>query len=139
MTKSELFKAAHALAKQAIQPGDHYGTTFGAALKSLMAKPVDLEGALTKLGGRLWEKGSMRRIYFNDLERWMGLTISRYNTGNISGARLNGERISNSQARRMLNAIDKLWFDLGDNQFHFRATDSDLANDVVSAIRAHIA
>lgn len=138
MTKSELFKAAHALAKQAVQPGDHYGTTFGAALKSLVAKPLDMEEALTKIGGRLWEKGGMRRIYFNDLEQWMGLTISRYNTGNISGARINGERISNSQARRMLNGIDKLWFDLEDGQFHFRATDSALANDVVNAIRAQI-
>lgn len=138
MTKSELFKAAHALAKQVIQPGDHYGTTFGAALKSLLAKPVDMEEALTKIGGRLWEKGGMRRIYFNDLEQWMGLTISRYNTGNISGARVNGERISNSQARKMLNSIDKLWFDLADGKFHFRATDSALANDVVSTIRAQI-
>lgn len=138
MTKSEIFKAAHAMTKKALQPGDHYGTTFGAALKSLLAKPVDMEAALTKIGGRLWEKGSMRRIYFNDLEQWMGLTINRYNTGNISSARVNGERISNSQARRMLNAIDKLWFDLDDNQFYFQAADHDLANDVVSTIRAHI-
>lgn len=136
MTKSEIFRKAHALTKSAIRAGDDYRATFGAALKSLMSEPVDALKALTAAGGTLWEKSGMRRIYFNNLAALMGLSISYYKTGNISSARHNGERISNGAAGRMLSSIDKLWFDLADNKFYFKASDKDLARTVCAKLRA---
>lgn len=139
MTKSELFKAAHSLTKQVIQAGDDYRATFAAALKHMLTKAIDMVEALTQAGGRLWEKGSMRRVYFNDLEALMGLSISRYKTGNICSASLEGEYISNSAAAKMLSSISKLWYDLADNKFYFQASDRELALAVVKNIRAKIA
>lgn len=48
MTKSELFKKAHALTKSVIQAGDDYRITFGLALKTIIA---DSKGALPTLSG----------------------------------------------------------------------------------------
>jgi hypothetical protein len=56
--------------------------------------------ALTALGGKLWERDDRKRVYFNDLSQFLGLEVNRYNTGNVSSARLHGDRISNSQAKR---------------------------------------
>lgn len=47
MTKSELFRKAHALTKKVIQKGDDYRVTFGAALKGLMMKAIKI--TLTQL------------------------------------------------------------------------------------------
>ena len=60
---------------------------------------------LTELGGKLWEKGDKRRVYFNApaVAAMIGLNIHYYGTGNISSANLNGEKISNSRARRMMD------------------------------------
>ena len=40
MNKSELFKAAHKLAKSVIKAGDNYRVTFGAALKMILSESV---------------------------------------------------------------------------------------------------
>ena len=40
MNKSELFKAAHTLAKSVIKAGDNYRVTFGAALKMILSESV---------------------------------------------------------------------------------------------------
>lgn len=70
--------------------------------------------ALVEMGGNEWKKGDYHRIYFNDLGSRLGLTVTRYNTGNISGARLDGERISNSEAGRILGRLAeiKVWVDV---------------------------
>lgn len=86
MNKSEIFRQAHALARQVIQAGDDYRVTFGAALKSLQNKPAEIVDQLIALGGNLWEKGSMRRVYFNNVPALIGLSYSTYKTGNISSA-----------------------------------------------------
>lgn len=77
---------------------------------------------LQQIGGSLWEKNGMRRIYFNDLPSLFGLNVSRYNSGNISGAALDGGKISNTRAREICGALadSKIWFDLADNKFHYR-------------------
>ena len=38
MNKSELFKAAHKLAKSVIQKGDSYRVTFGLAIKAILSQ-----------------------------------------------------------------------------------------------------
>lgn len=42
MTRSELFTAAHALARQHHVAGESYSVTFGAALRHLLAAPTQL-------------------------------------------------------------------------------------------------
>ena len=54
---------------------------------------------LEQLGFKRWTKGNMDRLYINATQ--LGLDCEYYKTGNISGADFKGERISNSEARRM--------------------------------------
>ena len=53
---------------------------------------------LVAKGFKRWTKSSIDRLYINASQ--LGLVCSYYNTGNISSAEFNGERISNCQARR---------------------------------------
>jgi len=70
--------------------------------------------------GNEWHKGNYHRVYFNNLSELYGIKTNRYNSGNISSATLDGEKISNSAAKRILGrlACVKIWFDLTDNEFH---------------------
>lgn len=79
---------------------------------------------LEKVGGKLWEKGAMRRVYFNDLAALIDLEVEKYGTGNISGARHNGEKISNAEAGRILAGLGKIWYDLEKGAFAHRASDA---------------
>lgn len=77
---------------------------------------------LKKIGGSEWQKGDYHRIYFNNLAEIYGLTCSFYNTGNVSSASLDGEKISNSGARRILSALGdaKLWYDVNSGRFGYK-------------------
>ena len=57
--------------------------------------------ALQEEGFTLWEGSNRARLYFPATEA--GLEIERHKSGSISHAELNGEKISNNQAGRMLN------------------------------------
>lgn len=96
---------------------------------------------LVQVGGKLWEKGNMRRVYFNDLAEWYGLDCSYYNSGNISSARLDGEPISNSQARRIAGelAMAKFWYDLCEGTFYGRGLDADDIDLLAARIRERVA
>ena len=58
-----------------------------------------------ELGGKLWNE---KRVYLNssEVKKIIGLEVSRYGTGNISGASINGEKCSNSRARKILNELE---------------------------------
>ena len=75
---------------------------------------------LTEAGGNLWEKNGKRRIYFS-ASTVMGLDVNRYGTGNISGADIKGERISNSEARRIMDC--KFFYDVIDGKFYSSNTE----------------
>lgn len=65
----------------------------------------NIETSLTAIGCTTWEKYGRKRIYINSddqIEKVFGLSVGRYKSGMISSAFLNGEKISNSQARRLL-------------------------------------
>ena len=77
---------------------------------------------LTAEGGKLWERGDKHRVYFDTgmmLGR-VGLDVETYKTGNISSAHFQGERISNSEAKRMIGAYRwaKLYYDLPRGKFY---------------------
>ena len=54
--------------------------------------------------GKLWEKGGHRRLYLDRdaMCRIIGLEIEKYKSGSVRWASLDGERISNSAATRIL-------------------------------------
>ena len=60
----------------------------------------------------LWEKYNKRRLYL-DFAKIVNLEVDRYNTGNISSAFLEGEKISNSKAYKYLQG--KAYINLNDN------------------------
>ncbi|PZM88387.1 MAG: hypothetical protein DIU79_16965 [Actinobacteria bacterium] len=99
---------------------------------------IEMVERLEAIGGNRWQKGAMDRVYFNDLARWYGLEVTRYNTGNVSSARLHGERISNSHAREILGdlAWAKVWFDANDGRFYGRNLDERYFGRIVEAIKA---
>jgi len=95
-----------------------------------MEKSEIIKTLIEKANGNRWTKNGKDRIYFDPRNALSGLKTSRYNTGNISGATLNGELISNSKAKKLLSAAfeTKLWYDLGDGKFHwYDVSNSDFA------------
>lgn len=102
-----------------------WGICYRQAKEEIMAenkKPrYDIE-KLKKLGNE-WKKTTDKcdyhRIYFDDLEELVGIEYSQYKTGNISNAKLDGERISNSAARDICSALNgsKFWYDVKTEEF----------------------
>ena len=66
MTKSELFKAAHKLAKSVMQAGDNYRVTFGLAIKAILSQTTNsIVDTLLAMGLKVWENYGKKRIYMN--------------------------------------------------------------------------
>lgn len=78
---------------------------------------------LTEVGFKRWQKGNLDRLYINATQ--LGLVCTYYNTGNISSAELNGERLSNSQGYKMKNA--KTFMDVKTGSLH---SDSDVLKEL---------
>jgi hypothetical protein len=97
-------------------------------------------GALEAVGGSRWQKNGMDRVYFNDLARWYGLEVELYNSGNVRSARLRGEPISNSEARRIMSRFlnAKLWWDVQSGRWEARGLDDADRDYIVSAILAEV-
>lgn len=66
--------------------------------------------------GNEWQKGDHHRIYFNFEYSDLGLDISYYKSGNVSYAKYDGEKISNSQARRMMSWTGKIFYDVNEDK-----------------------
>jgi len=78
---------------------------------------MDREGFIVFLlgsGGRRWQKDGHDRVYIpaEIAAKAIGLRVSRYKSGNISGATLDGERVSNTLAREMLEQLGGVYFDV---------------------------
>jgi len=88
-------------------------------------------------GARCNVGGDHDRVYMDDLERWSGLEVSRYGTGNISHARLDGVRLSNTRARKLLARLDsgKLYYDVNAGAWGWRDLSADTARGLVDRIR----
>lgn len=79
------------------------------------------------IGGTEWEKYEMHRVYFDRdvLAGIYGLEVTRYGTGSISSARLDGESISNSKAHKILASFpSKFWYDIPKGTYGHRGDDS---------------
>lgn len=65
------------------------------------------------IGGNEWIRNGRHRVYLPDsaILDILGLEIDYYKSGNIGSATRNGQPISNSEAGRLSNAIDKVYWD----------------------------
>ena len=61
---------------------------------------------IQSIGGRDW-RGT--RTYLNDVDELIGLDVAYYRSGNACDAALDGQDISNAEARRLL--ATKVWLD----------------------------
>jgi hypothetical protein len=80
------------------------------------------------------------RYYINDAWKYGGLYLDFYNTGNIAIAKLDGEKISDSEGRRLSGAINKCWV-TEDGKVHMTGYDLDgkyidFSDKVIAGIKA---
>lgn len=106
--------------------------------EALKIPEATLETLLTSHDARTWSSrdGSRFRLYINDWAALIGLRIDRYNTGNISHATLNGDKISNSEAGRILAAGDKVWIENGEVHVTGSGRVEWVPNAIIDGIRA---
>ena len=97
---------------------------------------------LINKGARRWTKGEHDRLYIDtDL---LGLTVERYNSGNISYAEFQGEKISNTTAAKL--AAVTIYIDLNTDEIHGTGwntaacnTMKSAAQDLIDTIEAEVA
>ena len=103
-TKKEIMSKAWEIAREGQKAfGGKVSEYFSQALKMAWAQAknsINVED-LEKKGFNRWTKGDMDRLYFN-LEKSGDLELDYYKNGNLRAADLNGERISNAEACRLL-------------------------------------
>ncbi len=103
-TKKEIMVNAWEIAREGQKSfGGKVRDYFAQALKMAWAQAkgsIDIE-ALEKKGFNRWTKGNMDRLYFS-LEKSGALELDYYKSGNLRSAYLDGERISNAEACRLL-------------------------------------
>lgn len=103
-TKKEIMSKAWEIAREGQKAfGGKVSEYFAEALKMAWAQAkdnIDIE-SLEKKGFNRWTKGNMDRLYFS-LEKSGALELDYYKNGNLRAADLEGERISNAEACRLL-------------------------------------
>lgn len=111
-TKKEIMSRAWEIAREGQKSfGGKVTEYFAESLKMAWAQAkneIDVE-ALEAKGFSRWTKGNMDRLYFN-LEKAGDLELDYYKSGNLRSADLDGERISNAEACRLLSV--KCFIDL---------------------------
>lgn len=82
---------------------------------------------LQEMGATRWTKGEHDRLYLNEAAaKLIGLEISYYNTGNISYAKLDGEKISNRRAGE-LSAVTSIYININTGKMAGRVSDHQIA------------
>jgi hypothetical protein len=104
-------------------------------MKKMMAK-ITVE-KLVALGGKLWEKGDMKRVYFNyeELADFYGL---KYDGWKYT---VDGEKVSNNSGRQFASALrnGKFWFDLATGEFASKDMSEKMTAKIVDRITEAVA
>jgi ArsR family metal-binding transcriptional regulator len=79
----------------------------------------------------IWEKYNKKRLYL-EWTKLVNLEIHRYNTGNISTAYLDGEKISNSKAYKYLQG--KAYIDLNCNTLQCQNMNPEMIQKLENAL-----
>ena len=92
---------------------------------------------LIALGGKLWEKGDMKRVYFNyeELADFYGL---KYDGWKYT---VDGEKVSNNSGRQFAFALrnGKFWFDLATGEFASKGMSEKMTAKIVNRITEAVA
>ena len=87
---------------------------------------------LVALGGKLWEKGAMRRAYFNyeELARFYGLEYDGWKFT------IDGEKVSNNSGHQIGSALrnGKFWFDLVTGEFASKGMSEKMTEKLIARI-----
>ena len=70
---------------------------------------MELITRLVQAGGKEWTGGTNHRVYFKP-QNILSMEVECYKSGSLRNVTMNGERISNSKAGRIINA--KLYVDV---------------------------
>ena len=116
------------------------GQTMEALAAEKIAPQPSREDKIIEAGS-LWEKYGKRRVYFNDLANRVFSDLDHYNTGNISYAEIDGEKISNSRAKRIMADLQwgKIWYDIDAREFCSKGIHEDHVDRIVESIEDEIA
>ncbi len=90
---------------------------------------------LVTLGGKLWEKGTMRRVYFNELAKFYGLEYDGWKFT------VDGERVSNNSGHHFASALrnGKFWFDLTTGEFVSKGMSDKMTAKIIERITGALA
>ena len=92
---------------------------------------------LIEIGGNEWktDDGTKHRIYFNDIPALYGLTMAYYNTGNISSAWMDGEKISNYKAKNIISGLpNSFYFDVIVGDWQSQYIDAGVRSELIEII-----
>lgn len=87
--------------------------------------------------GQVWEKNP-DRIYFNNLDKRLGIEAQFNKSGSVSSAKLNGEKISNNKASNLIMEarLTKIYYSKSENKFIGKTGLSDADyNRIVNSIK----
>lgn len=83
-----------------------FGGKFGTITESNLEK-------LIEMGANRWQKAGYDRLYLSGAgAELMGLERYYYNSGNVSSAYLNNEKISNSESHRIASTYSRAYINL---------------------------
>ena len=139
--------AAHKVAGRWIIRAEFLAYRISLGIRRRTRKAAYTLENMLAIGGNRWTRGDKDRVYLNDWSDYLGLATATYKTGNISSATLNGEKISNAEAGRLLCAVYKVYFDVPTSKVVIqwgrsepRSMDrEDIAQAIFAGIRAEIA
>lgn len=139
-TNSELFAAAHQIAKQNRDQFASYREAFSAALNAAWKEAR--KGAQKDAGRatpycKLWEKDVRKRLYINRsvalLRDLCDAEITYHKTGTYSSIEINGIQFSNRRGSAVIESVRRSYFDLVAREWHF---DEDVPNHIREKIAA---
>lgn len=87
---------------------------------------------LVQAGCNRWTKYGKDRLYINP--EFIGLELSYYNTGNISDAYLDGERISNCYARKLIAKLDGSYINVENWHIYTDRGILDMIKDIIGGL-----
>lgn len=81
---------------------------------------------IIEAGGKVWEKGAYKRLYIKQaILSTRAIQVDRYNTGNISSVKVDGEKISNHSGGILLGAVEKGFIDLNTGKLVVSTRDTE--------------
>lgn len=82
---------------------------------------------------KIWEKGNHKRAYISDegIKKALNLEVTYYKTGNISSSKMDGEKISHSEAFRILLRFSDAYYDMINDKWSFDES-SEYADRIIN-------